>query len=99
MGTIQDEKMRLRKFIEEQNRLHAEYGFFFPIGTKILGKDENGLLEIKAYLELEGLGYISVDNIKNSNIKVDAEGNNINKKRRRRKWHMELIIELEKSYL
>lgn len=85
METIEEEKMRLRKFIEEQNRLHAEYGFFFPIGTKILGKDENGLLEIKAYLELEGLGYVSVNNIKNSNIKVDAEGNNINKKRRRRK--------------
>lgn len=85
METIEEEKMRLRKFIEEQNRLHAEYGFFFPIGTKILGKDENGLLEIKAYLELEGLGYVSVNNIKNSNIKVDSEGNNINKKRRRRK--------------
>ena len=85
METIEEEKMRLRKFIEEQNRLHAEYGFFFPIGTKILGKDENGLLEIKAYLELEGLGYVSLNNIKNSNIKVDAEGNNINKKRRRRK--------------
>ena len=99
MGTIQDEKLRLRKFIEEQNRLHAEYGFFFPIGTKILGKDEDGLLEIKAYLELEGLGYVSVENIKNSNIKVDAEGNNINKKRRRRKWHMGLILKLGKSYL
>lgn len=85
METIEEEKMRLREFIEEQNRLHAEYGFFFPIGTKILGKDENGLLEIKAYLELEGLGYVSVRNIKNSNIKVDSEGNNINKKRRRRK--------------
>ena len=85
METIEEERMRLREFIEEQNRLHAEYGFFFPIGTKILGKDENGLLEIKAYLELEGLGYVSVNNIKNSNIKVDAEGNNINKKRRRRK--------------
>lgn len=83
-----DEEERLAKFMEEQNKLHDKYGFFFPVGTKILGVDEDGVLEVKAFLELES-GYTastsSARGSKNKNLKVDKKGNYIKGSRRRRK--------------
>lgn len=82
-----DEDEKLAKFMEEQNKLHDKYGFFFPIGTKILGVDENGVLEVKAFLELES-GYTastsSARGNKNKNLRVDKKGNYIKGSRRKK---------------
>ena len=51
-----------KKFIDEQNRLYKEYGLFLPVGTKILGVSEDGKLEVRGFLDIDGTPYNFVPN-------------------------------------
>lgn len=76
------EDKKVKEFMEEQNKLFKKYGFFFAVGTKILGVGEDGMLEVKALLDLDGCYVANLDH-RNRTKGIDEKGEPLKTKRKR----------------